>query len=97
MLETLENFEFTDKSKNIQFFQYNSYTVYFIECKDDANWTDNKYGDGESKCTDMKADWCDNYGDYSSEAKEFCPLACSVCSGNIFNNYIPIIQDHFMK
>ncbi len=55
--------------------------VITIECKDDSNWTDNKLGDGNLRCADMNTDWCENYGDYSTEAKEFCPSACGVCSG----------------
>ena len=59
----------------------NAYHVLTLGCTDDSNWTDNRYGDGTSKCTDMKIDWCENMGDYSREAKAFCPLACGVCAG----------------
>ena len=59
----------------------NAYHVIILGCTDDPNWTDNKYGDGTSKCTDIKIEWCDKFGDYSTEAKMFCPLACGVCPG----------------
>ena len=43
---------------------------------------DNQYGDGKSSCVDMTANpgWCQNYGDYSIEAKRACPKSCGVCS-----------------
>jgi len=48
-------------------------------CKDDENWNDSSYGDGSTKCADMKYDWCQNFGDYSTEAKRGCPKTCGVC------------------
>ena len=50
------------------------------ECKDDDGWIDNKYeGDGTSKCSDMTPDWCNNHGDYSTEARRACPKTCGIC------------------
>ena len=30
----------------------------------------------------MTTDWCQNHGEYSSEAKRACPRKCEVCGGN---------------
>ena len=49
------------------------------ECKDDETWTDHQYGNGKSKCPDMIPDYCNNFGEYSIEAKGACPKACGVC------------------
>ena len=52
------------------------------ECKDDDTWIDDKYGGtGSSKCSDMIPDLCNNYGDYSTEARRVCPKACGICQG----------------
>merc|ERR1712018_899832 len=56
-------------------------------CTDDPNWKDSKYGDGTSKCTDMQIDWCKPTDDYSTEAKNFCPLSCGLCSG------VPLVRE----
>ena len=45
-------------------------------CRDDINWVDDAYG---IKCSHMFDDWCQNYGDWSSEAQRYCPVACGVC------------------
>ena len=50
-------------------------------CQDDQNWVDSKFGDGKGKCEDMTLDWCENQGNYSTEAKRACPKACKVCKG----------------
>ena len=54
-------------------------------CKDDPNWDDVDYGDGKGKCVDMTTDWCQNHGEYSSEAKRACPRTCGVCEGKEIN------------
>merc|ERR1712151_840600 len=55
-------------------------------CEDDPNWWDSEYGDGGSQCKSgpsggvvANPDWCTDYGDYSTEARRACPLACGVC------------------
>ena len=55
-------------------------TVFDIECKDDPDWKDNKYGNGKTKCTDIVLGDCDPADEYSIEATKFCPLACGVCT-----------------
>ena len=68
--------------------QYNLCAVFIIVCRDDPNWKDNNYGDGSSGCAHMTPDWCENYGDYSTEAKEFCPSKCDSCPGIICSLFI---------
>ena len=54
-------------------------------CEDDENWKDTEYGISPYvSCADMIDDWCQNYGDYSTEAKRACPKACGVCKGRIY-------------
>ena len=69
--------------------KFNVYHVLAPGCRDDPNWIDNKYGDGASKCTDMMLHWCENLGEYSTEAKMFCPLSCDACSGRFY--YVHLI------
>ena len=54
------------------------------QCKDDENWTDSKYGEGLFKCSDMTLDDCENYAEYSAEARRACPEACNDCNGMFF-------------
>lgn len=54
-------------------------------CKgDDDSWSDWKYGRGGTVCSDMRNNprWCTQYGVYSAEARQACPAACGMCSGN---------------
>ena len=53
-------------------------------CEDDENWKDSDHGDGLGRCADMTEDWCQNHGDYSTEAKRACPKACGVCQGRVY-------------
>lgn len=55
-------------------------------CEDDPNWWDSEYGDGGAQCNSgpsggvvANPDWCTDYGNYSTEARRACPLACGVC------------------
>ena len=59
-------------------------------CKDDPNWYDAEYGDGKGKCVDMTTDWCQNHGEYSSEAKRACPKKCGVCGGKLINKIVAL-------
>ena len=54
--------------------------MFYKVCKDEEYWTDYKHGDGKASCMDMSTNWCNNFGDYSIEARRACPVACGLCS-----------------
>ena len=50
-----------------------------IGCSDDHDWKDSEYGDGKNICRDLSLEWCENFQNYSNEAKRACPKTCGVC------------------
>ena len=60
--------------------------TYFIECKDDPDWRDYRYGVKNHTCLDVTLKWCNEYGNYSEEVKHACPESCGICKGNFYDS-----------